>query len=337
VENLRLIGCPEETIRDIIGSELDKMYSERMLDELSSLDVQWWRSQPDEVRLAEQQQILQQLSRDRQTVLDSLLGTDSPVESVTEETDSLFVGGVLGELPDETKLQVSEIQNRLFAQEQAYLDDIESGVSQINPVRLAEIRYRAREELSAILTPEQLEEYLLRHSVNAEILRTELGSFEASPEEFRELFRLRDPLEQQIQLQTSSQDPAVTAGFSDKIVGIYQQALSPERYEEFLRSHDPQYQNAVAITQSSGLDSSAALPIYQIRQATEQERQAIENNPGLTDEQRQAALAALSEERQSMLRDLVGEENARLLQVQEAYIQGMMDIRSESTNSPVVP
>ena len=56
-----------------------------------------------------------------------------------------------------------------------------------------------------VLAPVQMEEYLLRYSQNANELRTEFGQlryFNASPDEFRAVFRATDPIDQRIQLLT---------------------------------------------------------------------------------------------------------------------------------------
>src|SRR5512139_1665207 len=47
VANLRDIGCPEQTIRDIIIADVNGLFSRRRATELVTPDQQWWRSEPD--------------------------------------------------------------------------------------------------------------------------------------------------------------------------------------------------------------------------------------------------------------------------------------------------
>ena len=47
VANLRQIGCPEQTIRDILIAEVNALYSRKRAVELVTPEQQWWRSQPD--------------------------------------------------------------------------------------------------------------------------------------------------------------------------------------------------------------------------------------------------------------------------------------------------
>src|SRR5262245_26886461 len=47
IANLREIGCPEPTIRDIIVADINQFYAKRQSTEIASPDQQWWRSDPD--------------------------------------------------------------------------------------------------------------------------------------------------------------------------------------------------------------------------------------------------------------------------------------------------
>src|SRR5262245_24297105 len=47
ISNLRDIGCPEQTIRDIIIADVNAMYTRRRSTEVFTADQQWWRTEPD--------------------------------------------------------------------------------------------------------------------------------------------------------------------------------------------------------------------------------------------------------------------------------------------------
>src|SRR5690348_2993412 len=47
IANLRNIGCPEQTIRDIIIADVNALYARRRALELVTPEQQWWRSEPD--------------------------------------------------------------------------------------------------------------------------------------------------------------------------------------------------------------------------------------------------------------------------------------------------
>jgi hypothetical protein len=47
VANLRDIGCPEQTIRDIIIADVNGLYTKRRALEILTPEQQWWRPEPD--------------------------------------------------------------------------------------------------------------------------------------------------------------------------------------------------------------------------------------------------------------------------------------------------
>src|SRR6267154_6822521 len=54
IANLRDIGCPDQTIRDIIIADVNSLFAQRRATNLVTSEQQWWRSEPDSnvVRLA---------------------------------------------------------------------------------------------------------------------------------------------------------------------------------------------------------------------------------------------------------------------------------------------
>src|SRR3989442_637802 len=47
ISNLRAIGCPEATIRDIIVADVNQLFARRRATEVVGAEQQWWRSEPD--------------------------------------------------------------------------------------------------------------------------------------------------------------------------------------------------------------------------------------------------------------------------------------------------
>src|SRR5262245_14670020 len=47
VANLRAIGCPEATIRDIIVADVNQLFARRRATEVVTTEQKWWRSEPD--------------------------------------------------------------------------------------------------------------------------------------------------------------------------------------------------------------------------------------------------------------------------------------------------
>ena len=124
-------------------------------------------------------------------------------------------GPVLGALSSEVKQALENVSISSQDRMQAYLDAQRSANKAPDPVELAKLRQQTRDELAHILSPPELEEYLLRYSQDANNLRTEFGQlrfFNPTPDEFRGVFRATDTLDQRIQLLADASDPSSLDG-----------------------------------------------------------------------------------------------------------------------------
>ncbi|HWQ91486.1 MAG TPA: hypothetical protein VN673_07425, partial [Clostridia bacterium] len=74
IANLRDIGCPEQTIRDIIIADVNALYSKRLATELVTPEQQWWRAEPDPAVLQVAAEKARTLDEERRTLLSRLLG-----------------------------------------------------------------------------------------------------------------------------------------------------------------------------------------------------------------------------------------------------------------------
>src|SRR5215831_657548 len=74
--NLRDIGCPEQTIRDIIIADVNALYSLKRATNLVTSEQQWWRSEPDPAVMQVAAQKSKELEDERRALLARLLGTN---------------------------------------------------------------------------------------------------------------------------------------------------------------------------------------------------------------------------------------------------------------------
>src|SRR5947207_14509939 len=214
IANLRAIGCPESTIRDIIVADVNQQFARRRATEVVTAEQQWWRSEPDPDVTEATSEKLSALEEERRTLLTTLLGPEweSSYYPYPEHPNTLPLDGpALGSLPPETKQAVRDIEGRAAERRQAYLDGVQKGGKQPDPAELARVRQQTRAELGVVLNPEQLEEYLLRYSGSATALRGELHGINLTPDQFRALFRQTDALDQQLQLLAGATDAAGVA------------------------------------------------------------------------------------------------------------------------------
>jgi LysM repeat protein len=291
IRGLRNIGCPEPTIRGIILSDVDTLYfSQRLLD-LPDLHQQWWRPEGDTNYTGAVREKRDTLDRERRSLLTRLLGPEwvmtelavrYPIPTPLPQLD----GPVLGTLSDATKEAVyavlDEYRIRLLIQPDAG-----------TPSVLAQDEKDLRAKLATLLTQPQLEEFLLRNSQNAENWRAMLGDlkyFNATPDEFRSLFRATDSIDMQMQLLGDSGDPAVQQqlqSLAQQRDAAVRMALGPDRYAEYVRLQDPAYQAALEEMQEAGDDPSLLPTLYAINRTAAAEQARIDANSNLTDLQAQ--------------------------------------------------
>ena len=303
IANLHDVGCPEQTIRDIIIADVNQVYARRRATELTTAEQQWWRSEPDTNVVLAATEKARELDDERRALLTRLLGTSWETGDLVSlprpsRPGVVLDGSVLGSLPAETKQAIQEISLRSQDRLQAYLDARRNGGKEPDPAELAKLRQQTRESLARVLSPPALEEFLLRYSQNANDMRTEFGQlrfFSPSPDEFRAVFRATDPLDQRIQLLADAKDAGSVAtrkALEDQRDNAIKAALGPKRYEEFHLLHDPVYRDAVATAEAAGTPEAAGT-FYAINLAALAEQDRIRGDSNLTADQKNIELKRL--------------------------------------------
>lgn len=313
IANLRSIGCPEQTIRDIIVADVNQLYMRKRATEIVTADQQWWRAEPDmDVTVAGLEKV-QQLEAERKELLTSLLGAgwDSTVKTVPSPPNTPLDGPILGLLTPESRLAVKDAMARSEQKTQEYVEAQRKAGLPVSQSELAKMQLQVRNELAQILTPAQMEEYLLRYSRTAERLRASLTGVEVTPEEFKKLFQLRDAAQMQLDLAGEPTDAAGRKRAVEAAVKMEEdlkQVLGEERYQEHRAGTDPQYRSAMEVAESAGIRKELLQPLYEFIRAGDEEKLRIRSDPGLSAEQRATALAKTETEYLESLRKLLGDE-----------------------------
>jgi hypothetical protein len=303
IENLRAFDCPEETIKDIILTDVARLYAKRRTELRRQLQPQqYWRpefSNPGaNTRL---QQELYALDREQRALVHQLLGVDFQTEfaKYTGEEDP---GANYDFLSSERREQLlaiqskfSELEEQIYARSQGLmLDEDEEQLNQLQKQREA--------ELARLLSPQELEEYELRRSNLADNLRNQITGFSPNEDEFRQLFRLHKQYDDQINRAFNVTDDAqweTRARAQEEAQQALEQetrkVLGTDRYAELQRAQDADYRALVQITDRYQLPQDVAQQIYDMKRVAEQQKVALENNPSLSDDQRLAGLVAISQ------------------------------------------
>ncbi len=290
VENLRALGMPETTIRDIIVADVDQIYWQRQREGAARQDMEWWRSSPSLEMQSNLVARAEEIESERQALLVKLLGPDWAKDRPrNDEMPIGLAGPVLGALPDEVKASVQEIAARSRARMRDYAARAQTLGQPLNPAELARLREETRQQLAAILPAPALEEFLLRYSENANQLRLELGGFNATPEEFRALFRAVDAIDSSLAVRAAGNDldgARARAVLEAQRLAAMRSALGPARFAAYQTLTDPAYRDAVNVAEQVGGTGDTALALYEISRAASEEANRIRNDASLSEAQR---------------------------------------------------
>lgn len=315
ISNLRTIGCPEVTIRDIIIADVNQLYARRKATEVISPDYEWWKSEPDTNLVQKATSKLKELEDERKALLTKLLGPDwnSDPNALPQMVRLLISlsGPVLGDLSPQTKQNVYNISLKTQEKIDAYEELQRQQSKPIDPAEEDRIRDSSRSELATILKPAELEEYLLRYSKTARSLRDDLRGYNLSADDFRTLFRACDSIDTQAAYQYTGDDPdklKEKQALESKREEALKTALGEDRYAVYKINQDPVFRDARSTVENLGVSAEQVMPVYQINTLTQNEMDRIRNDDSLTSDEKVEALAAAQVEQHKALEKILGAE-----------------------------
>lgn len=312
IANLRAIGCPEATIRDLIVADVEKLYAGKAAALYPSpRDFKFWRVEDRQARAEERERDLKrrELEKEKRALLTELLGVD-PLEAMRAEGRADREAWRLGFLSADKQQALQALSSKYRELERAaWSEGGRGGRTPEARAEMAALRAQRDAEMAQLLGPQDYQEYQLRNSPVAREMRESLGPFQPSEDEFRRIFELRKPMEEQLAFNRGGPEEAAR----DQRRAVQQQmdaqlraALGEERFREYQLSQDERYRDIYNFTDARDLPKSTATALYDMRQAAEAQRQQIFRDPALAPEQRSAALSAIAQETQRAVSGMLG-------------------------------
>ncbi len=163
-----------------------------------------------------------------------------------------------------------------------------------------------RKDVAAILSPQELEDYDFRVSPTATALQRQLANFDPTEQEFRDLFRLRAPLDEKMRAGGMAfANTPEAAALQQKVAAEIKSMLGEARYEDYTRATDAGVQSAASIARRLSLPANTANDVYQLQREMQDREAAIQRQQTQSPAQRDAQLAALAAEAQQKLSTLL--------------------------------
>ena len=312
--NLRGIGCPESTVRDILIADVNDLFSGRVKALVDEVSGQFWNFITHEAEFEklvdEKGKQLRVLDHERDELFTLLFGDSNPhaeEEARASATANRERWERLADfLPSEKCAQWVATKDELERSWTAFLR---------TPGQTGAQRQAKRKELEAAhelglrewLTPEEYAELRLRQSPAANLPERFLG-LDLSEDQVRAVAK--------IQLATADAQAALSqkdAEFKSRTAQLQQQSeaqtrelIGPDAYAALQRATDNRYEPFYRVTQRLELPDTAAAQAYDIRRQAQDAAHQLFENRSLSVEDRQAMVQAIGAETKQNLSAVLG-------------------------------
>lgn len=310
IANLRAIGCPEETIRDIIVADVNKLFeSKRQQISGPKKKFEYWKPGGlmgvafDTARLEKDRA----LNQEKRALLTELLGSapdDKPdlLAGASTQLEAMF-----DFLPASKRQKVFEVMQDM----QGKMQKVMQGGS-MDAGDIAKAMKESEAALAGVLTPEELLDYNLRFSITANLMRMQLAGFEPSEQEFLGLFKLRKAYDDEFGmpglglLGKAEKDKADAA--QKDLDAQFKSLLGDARYADYQRSQDANFQSIYRVADKNGLTKDDAIKVYDMKTLAEDQAKMVRANQSLSAEQRASALQDIRNETENSMRGVLGQK-----------------------------
>ena len=311
IANLRAIGCPEETIRDIITADVNKLYdAKRKALAGPKKKYEFWKpgmmlGAPADPERTEKERAL---NKEKRLLLTDLLGSapeDKPdlLAGVSSQLDAMF-----DFLPTEKRTKVMELMQDMQTKMQKAM---ENGAP--DPEDMRKVMKDIETEIGRVLTPEELLDYNLRFSTTATMMRFQLSGFEPNEQEFLELYKKRKAYDDEFgesfaAVNHKGEEKAKQDAAKKALEESVKAQLGDERYADYKRSEDFAYQAMFRAASREGLGKDAAVKAFNMKKAAEDQAGKIRSDKNLSSDQRTAALRGIRDETERSVKGVLGEK-----------------------------
>lgn len=335
IANLRSIGCPEETIRDIIIADVNKLFDSRRKDLFPATNrFEYWKGGNFLAALLDESKMQkeQALNAEKRALLKELLGVDVPdtgdIISGTKTFDAM-----LDFLPAEKRTQIMELEQKFAARMAKSMKDIQRGDLEA----FKRLQAEKDEEMLKLLSPDEKFEYDLRMSQSAMMMRMQMGDFETSEQEFRDLFKLRKQFDDEFGAfgippsKPEERERRTTA--QKQLDADTRRVLGEDRFLEYKYSDDFARSSFSKIADEFQIPKQKAYKVYDIRDVAQAEAAQVRGNKALTAEERQFKLDQIRATTEQELGNLIGQPARDKYVEQGSWIKNLNSTRSGGSSN----
>ena len=258
--NLRAAGLPDRLVRLIINAEINERFKAR--EEAARpkrAPRKYWENFDNyynDPTTLDQRLAQLDLRREKAALRKELLGEDPP----KPDDDNPIPSAKRDQLR-----QITEDYDTMISQIERESRGIQLPSDE---EKLRYLRAEKDKEMKSLLSPDELKEYELRSSQTANQMRWSLNAFSPTENEFRSLYAIRKSFDDQFPPQPGDpgQDYWQKRSQAEKLLNEQiSQQLGPDRYKEYTRAKDWEFQNLASLTDRLGLPKTTAAQVYDMR------------------------------------------------------------------------
>jgi hypothetical protein len=311
IANLRAIGCPEETIRDIIVADVSKLYASKKREvrgEPAKFEY-WkagnpWMGQLDADYLARSRA----LEEEKLGVLRQLgIEPDLNMQMASLTDAATAMDSLLGFLPEDKQVRVMKLMQDMQTEMAETAQD-----GGVDAKALQDAQRKMEAAIRQVLSPEEFRDYELRMSMTANTMRSQLAGWDPDEQEFLKVYELRKTFDDEFSMfprgNESEAEWSRRQAAEQQLNQAIREALGESRYTAYERAKDWTFQQIQQAAKRADLGTTEAVQVYEMKQAAEAEARNLRNNRELTQEQRIAALQGIRSETERSIRQVLGDE-----------------------------
>jgi hypothetical protein len=325
IKRLRAIGCPEQTIRDIIIADLDKLLAPKVQGIYGRRpEVHYWDCEEEELANnydhREWQRQEREIDREKRRLIQELVGVDLVRERLKLKGYEDYYERRLAFLPEDKRDSVRQILDKYDEQERDLKDhDPSDPLSPQDKAQLRNLTEERRAELAKLLSPEEQQQFELWLSPSANTVRYGLYGMNATEEEFQAVYPLQRAFDDKWgdPEDVSTQDSATLLAWQQEREQLQAQVrdrLGGQRFAEYQRGADPDFHALNATVSRFNLPRETAAEAYEVKRTVQQMTASLQARPQIHAEARQQAVQDMAKETEFKLRQLLSNSGFRYYQ-----------------------
>ncbi len=307
IENLRSIGCPEETIRDIILADVNKLYKTKRRELGGKKEFEFWKAS-SMLSMGidrENAEAMKKLDTEREDLLRQL-GIESSLESTVSQLINPLEQ-MFSFLPEKKQVAVMKAMQEMQTRMAELSED-----GNLDGQMVTKAQREMEDSIKGLLTEEEFTNYLLRMSSTANTMRTQIAGFDPSKEEFMEVFELRRQFDNEygsfFNPNSSDTDRDAYNAAKDVMNEQIREGLGDERYADYERAQDYKFQSVHRAMKQADLGTEQAVQVYDIQLAAEEAVGELRGNRQIDASERNGLLQEIRQETEAAIQQAIGSE-----------------------------